>query len=58
LADRTALRRLKKDMQDLLNLLAGPPAKGFAKGAAHPIRGAKTLCAAAPKAPGSDDLFI
>ncbi|MEO6803137.1 MAG: MerR family transcriptional regulator [Granulicella sp.] len=52
LADRTALRRLKKEMQELLNLLAASPLKA----AVHPIRGTKSL-RTAPPSPGSDDLF-
>lgn len=52
-ANRTALRRLKKEMQELLNLLGAPPLKA----AVHPIRGTKSLRTAAPPAPASDDLF-
>jgi DNA-binding transcriptional MerR regulator len=49
-----ALRRLHKEMQELLNLLSAPPSKG----AVHPISTRKNLRATSPAAiSNSDNLF-
>jgi DNA-binding transcriptional MerR regulator len=53
LADRKALRRLQKDMRELLNLLSAP----LSKGRVHPIRTTKSVRPTPPTPSNSDNLF-